>query len=168
MNENGTNAPDDDGDFDFDQAGSPLRLSESGERRRGEMLSLLTGAVTRRRRRHVAVRAGAVAAATVLAAVAAWRVARGPEPREESPSVARSASAPPEFVHARIESVTTDPAILAIANIGDEELLEALSATGRSTGLVRYGERAVLTGRVVDDSSEKTPVGAAYGDGRGF
>lgn len=150
--------PDD--DAGFGPGAGLLRLSEAGERRRGEMLLELTRAVTRRRQRRTAARAGAAAIAAVLVVAAALRFSRGPQSPAPEPSVARSESPAPLFAHVRVESIVTDPALLetigvatdaaiaAAAEIGDEELLEALEASGHSAGLVRFGDRTILTGDV--------------------
>jgi len=169
-------------DDDLDFAASPVArapLSDAGERRRAEMLRLLSGAVVARRRRRTATRLAAAAVVGVAAAFAAFRALRGPDPLDVSPSsVARTSGEPPPLpvlAHARVESVPTDPRVLdttlvatdagiaARASVDDAALLEILAAAGRETGLVRFGDRVFLTEPADDEAEEVAPADESRG-----
>ena len=172
----------DEDDDDLDFARDPLpraTLSAAGERRREEMLRLLSGAVVARRRRRTTARVAAAAAIGVATAFAAFRALDGPEPAETTPSpVVRAEDRPalPVLAHVRVDRVETDPRVLdatlvatesgiaARSSLDDAALLEILAAAGHETGLVRFGDRVMLTEPAGEESEET----GDDGEGRGI
>ena len=142
-------------------------LSESGARRREEMLPRMLDEAGRLRRRRQTVRAGGAALACALLLGVFLRFnplpgllpEEGAAPREivenpRTPAVEspRDDAAPQPTPHKFVQIVETDPSLLAkyllpMANesrvriLSDDALLAELAALGRPSGLVRSGGR---------------------------
>ena len=131
----------------------PAPLSRGGRTRREALRTALEGAVVARRRRRTAARFAT--AAIAVAVLALWIRAdfAGSAPAGESGAVARADGL--RLRNAVLEVVRNDPRVIARATvreplaadtwIDDDELLRLLRAAGRPTGLVRSGDRVILT-----------------------
>lgn len=134
-------------------------LSPTGRARRDAMRAHLVGEVSHRRRRRTVVRVGAIAALVAIAVV----VGRGlvddardgePDTPQPVPTVAGETADP-----GGIAIVRDDESILArvaatadrsVTTVDDDELLRLLASADRPTGLVRSGNRVMLTRHVAD------------------
>src|SRR5215831_14669175 len=118
-------------------------LSAAGEGRREVILGQMARAMNRRVRRRKAVR-GLAGAAVLAVASGAILMARGT-------SAPRTFPVPAALVmqHASFEEVptrTADELVRAgIVIIGDEQLLDDLSAIGKPTGIIRTAGQVRLT-----------------------
>ena len=142
-------------------------LSPQGAARRDAMRSQLSGELTRIIHRRRARRRAACTAALLLAIGGSiWLMSPAGQQPQPSQPVAQTPIAPPAD-HIRVHFFADNPGLTHVArldvrvpvstvSISDEELLEALAAIGRPTGLARIGDKAVTTTAVTDD--EQTPA----------
>jgi hypothetical protein len=151
-------------------AGDRQALSPAGEKRRGEILSLLEAAMARKRHRRATAR-WAVRAGVPLVLAGLLLLWLGPSGSPPFPPASR----PPapgigEERQAEIEVVHDDPRVLERCSlpsapldrgvlIGDQELLDLLQAAGRPAGLARVAGNVFLT-------SNAPPPDAGQGDDR--
>ena len=132
-------------------------LTDAGRVRRAAMRRSLQGAVMTRRRRRTAARSAGAVLAVLALGIAWWQatpVTRLPEPGSSRDDLAA-------LQHVDYRAVTTDrsmleryrvdpPAVSAVLEVGDDELLRLLAAAGRPTGLIRMRDRVIVTRDVVD------------------
>jgi hypothetical protein len=156
-------------------------LSPAGAARREDILVRARAALWARRRRRAVAKATA-AVVPVLAAVAAvWVLAGGARPRPTlTPGSTReaagsvTAAAEGGLRHVVFEQVVTERGvaqrlvptarIASIEVLDDDELLDALRAAGKPTGLIRQAGTVVTTVRVAanpEDADEPDEAGSA-------
>lgn len=141
----------------------PVQLSPEGEARRDAMLpGLQTRVVRTARARRTRSR---VVAGAALFAIASLGVLILPV-RPPSKVATDDPRPPVESTRGVIEVVRTDPGVLerlaatpeshgsVVERIGDDELMFALAAIGRPTGIVRTQGRVWLTAAVTDQELE--------------
>ena len=106
---------------------------------RDEILAEMHRALRSRRRRSLALRAGA-AAVPALALAAAWAVMHGGAPAADP-----APSSAPAYANFRLAAL--EPAG-RVETVSDEELIELLGRAGRDAGYMRTRDRFVLSGEL--------------------
>ena len=140
--------------------GQASALSAEGLERRAAMRDQLMGAVVSRRRRRTATRWGSALAAAVVLVSLAWpRAVVLPDPGLEIAD-AEAPAAMTDYrevrddadVLARYGVAQSEPELAVF--VDDAELLELLEGANRATGIIRSGDRCVLTRDVTDPIGE--------------
>jgi hypothetical protein len=139
----------------------PPPLSPAGHARRQQILTLAQSALASRRRRRTKARIAAAAVLT-LGALALTLLATRAAPTTPSPSLTpaptltRSGPTPAPAHHLLVQYIHTDLAALERARIttqaippaaliDDDQLQDLLRESGRDPGLIRVGNRIVLS-----------------------
>ncbi len=150
-------------------------LSPAGAARREAILDRARVALVARRRRRAVTRAAAAVVPVVAVVAAVWLFAGGARPRtvlthgSVPKAEAGSATTPAAEGGLRrvaFEQVATQRGLAerlaastrtaSIEVLDDDELLDALRAAGRPTGLIRQAGTVVTTARVADNAPEGT------------
>jgi hypothetical protein len=153
-------------------------LSPAGAARREQILDRAKAALSARRRRRAAARATAVVVPVAAVAAAVWMFAGGTRPRPAlTQGSAGEAAAEGGLRHVVFERIATESGAAerfiptartaSIEVLDDDELLDALRAAGKPTGLIRQAGTVVTTVRVAanPEAADEPDEAGSAGDG---
>jgi hypothetical protein len=147
-------------------------LSAGGTARREAILDLAQGALRARRQRRVVLQLAACAAPVLAVALTLaltrWSMPAVPKNTDRGPVAGAIMLRSVDFQDIETMAGLADRAVAhrpvaAIQILTDDELLEALQAAGRPTGLIRTAAGVSMTARVAANEAE--PAEHEHGDG---